>query len=137
VRANRVAPRSSGRKSRASGKTARSPKKAGNGSVLEDLLAEQIRLMELPIPERQAKLVPGRKFAFDFSWPRQKLAVEVQGGTWVKGAHSSGAGIERDCEKAALALLAGYRTLAVTGGQVRSGQALTWIVGLLGTTGSD
>jgi very-short-patch-repair endonuclease len=102
---------------------------------LEDLLAEQIRLMQLPAPERQAKLIPGRRFVHDFCWPRQKLAVEVQGGTWTLGAHSSGAGIERDCEKAALALLAGYRTLAVTGGQVRSGQALTWIHALLETTG--
>jgi len=137
VRANRVGSPSNGQRSRASGKTVRSPRKAGNGSALEDLLAEQIRLMQLPPPERQAKLVPGRKFAHDFYWPRQRLAVEVNGGTWRPGAHSSGAGIERDYEENALTLLEGVRTLFVSGQQVRSGEALTWIHALLGPTGSD
>jgi hypothetical protein len=91
--------------------------------------------MQLPPPERQAKLVPGRRFVHDFYWPRQRLAVEVNGGTWRPGAHSSGAGIERDYEKNALALHEGVRTLFVTGGQVRGGQALTWLVALLGPTG--
>ena len=95
-------------------------------------MAEQIRLMQLPPPVRQAQLVPGRKFAHDFYWPRQKLAVEVNGGTWTKGAHSSGAGIERDYEKNALALQEGVKTLFVSGQQVRSGQALLWIGKLLG-----
>ena len=129
--------RKSGQRSKAWRKTASSRKPASAGSALEDLLAEQIRLMALPIPERQAKLVPGRRFAHDFYWPRQRLAVEVNGGTWTKGAHSSGAGIERDYEKNALTLLEGVRTLFVSGRQVRSGQALTWLVALLGPTGSN
>jgi very-short-patch-repair endonuclease len=85
------------------------------------------------LPARQAKLIPGRKFAFDFAWPEHRLAVEVQGGIWLrKGAHTSGQGVTRDCEKAALALLEGFRTLAVTGEQVRSGDALRWIERLIG-----
>ena len=122
----------SGRRSRGTGKTARSPKRVGAGSALEDCLAEQIRLMQLPPPVRQAKLVPGRRFAFDFSWPRQKLAVEVNGGTMMMLPSHVGAGYERDCEKAAEALIAGYRVLHVTSAHVRRGQALTWIVKLLG-----
>ena len=98
-------------------------------------MADQIRLMQLPPPERQAKIVPGRKFAHDFCWPRQRLLVEVQGGTWGKGAHSSGLGIRRDYVKNALALQEGFRTLFVDGEQVRSGEALTWLVALLGPTG--
>jgi hypothetical protein len=96
------------------------------------LLAEQIRQAGLPSPERQAKLVPGRRFAFDFAWPDLKLAVEVQGGIFLpKGAHTSGAGVTRDCEKAALALLEGYRTLAVTGAMVRDGRAVAWLQRLI------
>ena len=86
------------------------------------------------MPERQAKLIPGRKFAFDFAWAEQRLAVEVQGGIFLpKGAHTSGPGVTRDCEKAALAMLEGYRTLAVTGAMVRDGRAVAWVEALLRT----
>jgi hypothetical protein len=109
-----------------------SPKKASSGSGLEDLLLAQIRAVGLPEPERQARLVPGRKFLWDFAWREHGLACEVQGGIFLpKGAHTSGVGVTRDCEKAALALLEGFVTLAVTGEHVRSGQALAWIEALL------
>jgi hypothetical protein len=92
----------------------------------------------LPLPERQAKLIPGRKFAFDFAWAEQRLAVEVQGGIFLpKGAHTSGPGVTRDCEKGALAMLAGYRPLSVTGEHVRSGRALAWIEALLLASGGN
>jgi hypothetical protein len=88
------------------------------------------------LPERQAALVPGRRFRHDFYWPSARLAVEVNGGTWIPGtAHSSGAGIERDYEKAALTALNGVWTLFVSGRQVRSGEALAWIEALLHRTG--
>ena len=84
------------------------------------------------MPERQAALVPSRRFRFDLCWPAVRLAVEVQGGIFLpKGAHTSGKGVTRDCEKAALAMIEGWRVLPVTGGQVRSGLALKWIERLL------
>jgi hypothetical protein len=55
------------------------------------------------------------------------LLVEVEGGTWVSGRHSRGAGFESDCEKQALAVIAGYRYLRVTSAQVEDGRALVWI----------
>ena len=77
---------------------------------------------------RQYQIDPIRKFAWDFCWPAERLALEVDGGTWMtKGAHSSGKGIERDALKQAIAAIHGYRTLRATTDQVRSGVAAQWV----------
>lgn len=98
------------------------------------LKAEKIAFM------REYRAIPNRKFAYDFRCYGKTLApnvvkhmnevlVEVQGGVWMKGnsAHSSGAGISRDCEKASLAAVHGYRLLQVTPAQIKSGKAIEWI----------
>ena len=99
-------------------------------SHLEDTLAAQIKLVGLPAPVTQYRAVAGRKFAFDFAWPLpgwDSLLVEVQGGIWKPGGHSTGKGITRDCEKINLATLSGWRCLHVTKEHIESGQALKWI----------
>ena len=100
-------------------------------SDLEDTLAFQLRLAGLPIPLREFKAIPSRRFKWDFAWLCKPgefgLLVEVQGGIWQKGGHSTGKGITRDAEKLNLATLAGYRSLIVTAEHIKSGQALKWI----------
>lgn len=100
-------------------------------SKVEDDLEYQTNTLGLPTPEKQAKLIPGRKFAFDFYWPSAKLAVEIQGGTWNIGGHSTGTGIARDCEKANLAVMHGYRVMHFTTQMVKNGEALDFIEGAL------
>lgn len=76
-----------------------------------------------------------RNFRFDFSDVDRRLAIEVQGGGWMRpdekgnrrGAHGTGAHIERDCEKATLAAALGWTVLYVTPTQIRKGLAITWI----------
>jgi very-short-patch-repair endonuclease len=100
-------------------------------SKLETLLASHIHAAGLPVPEREARLIPNRRYRADFYFHDAErgagLVVEVQGGTFRGGRHTRGAGYESDCEKLALLTLLGYRVLWVTGRQVRSGQALRWI----------
>lgn len=69
----------------------------------------------------------GRRFTSDYAWPDYKLLVEVQGGLWVGGAHSSGAGVERDIEKAQLVALLGFTLLPVTEKDIRSNHAIKLI----------
>lgn len=110
--------------------TSSKPRKVRSKAVpskLEAELLRQIGLCDLPAPDREVRLIPGRKFPWDFVWRAQRLCVEVQGGTWTQGAHSRGAGQSRDAEKQALATLAGWRCLTVTGDQIRSGAAVGWI----------
>ena len=96
-------------------------------SALEDLLFGQIKLCGLPEPIREHLAIPGRRFRFDFYWPEPKLLVEVQGGVWSKGGHTSGIGMNRDSEKMNLAVLLGFRCLSVTSNQIKSGKAVAWI----------
>ena len=98
-------------------------------SKLEDTLANQIHLAGLPPPVREFKAVPGRRFSFDFAWPSHRLLLEVQGGTWGAGrsGHSTGSGINRDCEKVSLAVLAGFQVMLADAKQVTSGMALRWL----------
>ena len=61
------------------------------------------------------------------------LAVEIQGGIWLRGrsGHSSGTGILRDIFKAQEYALRGIRYLPVTPDQVKLGIALQMIERLL------
>ena len=94
---------------------------------LELTLLQQIRQAGLAIPERQVKLIPGRQWTWDFVYRAPMIAIEVQGGTWGFGAHSSGVGIARDCEKGNAANMAGWCSLTFTVDQIRSGYALSTI----------
>lgn len=99
------------------------PKKSAS-SLLEETLARHIALAGLPDPVREFACIPGRKFRFDFAWPKHGLLLEVQGGTFSTGAHSTGTGISRDCEKLNLAVIAGWRVMHVTCDQIKSGMAI-------------
>ena len=107
--------------------TARSPHPL---SEPEENLAGMIRMLRLAPPEREYRFCE-RRWRFDFAWPRQSLAVEVEGGSFVAGRHTRGAAFEADCEKYARAVLAGWRVLRVTPRQVDSGQAIEWLIAAL------
>lgn len=94
---------------------------------LEDLLARQLKLAGVPEPERQWRFHPVRRWRFDFAWPGDRLAVEVEGGIFVQGRHARGTGILGDMEKYAEATLIGWRVLRVARQHIISGQALNWI----------
>ena len=96
-------------------------------SVLENNLLLQIKAVKLPIPEQQYMFHDTRKWRFDFAWPDIKLAVEVDGGTWINGGHNRGSGIERDCEKYGEAMLFGWDIYRCTGNMVKHGRAIKTI----------
>jgi very-short-patch-repair endonuclease len=92
-------------------------------SRLEELLAIELRSMNVPAFEREYHFWPGRRFRFDFAWPDRRLAVEVDGGTASGGRHTRAGGYERDCEKLNHAACMGWCVLRFTGRMVRSGAA--------------
>ncbi len=67
----------------------------------------------LPVPTREHQFMPGRKWRFDYAWPEHRVAVEMEGGIWMRGggAHSRPANIERDMEKYNAATLRDWRVL--------------------------
>ena len=99
-------------------------------SDLEEALALQIRLAQLPEPEREfmfAFEATGRRWRFDFCWLPQLVAVEVEGGVWSRGRHVRGGGFTEDCVKHNIAALLGWTVLRVTAEHIESGEALGWI----------
>ena len=96
--------------------------------ALELTLAHQLRALGLTDGMRtQVAFHPTRKWRFDFCWPDRMLAMEVDGGTWVGGAHSRGSGQEKDCEKLAAAVILGYRVMRATTNQVKDWTAARWL----------
>lgn len=113
-------------------------KRRSGKSELELLLLEQIRRAGLPEPVQQHRFATdiGRNWAFDFAWPGQhRLAVEVDGGTWTRGRHTSGAGFQGDCDKTNQAQIMGWLVLRFTGADVREHRAVATIERALGARG--
>lgn len=93
-------------------------------SEREAELAMQIRALKLPSPEREFRFLPTRRFRFDFAWPAQKVALEVEGGTWISGRHNRGKGYASDCVKYSEAAILGWKVIRATGEMVTNGTAL-------------
>jgi hypothetical protein len=74
-----------------------------------------------PEPEFEVRVTPTRRWRFDLAWPREKLAIEVNGGVFVAGRHSRGMGQIRDYEKLNAAQLAGWRVLQIVPKQIADG----------------
>ena len=93
-------------------------------SALENLFALQLGSAGLTGYVREYQAIPGRKFRFDFAFLRERLLVEINGGTYNGGAHGREVGINRDYEKGNLAVVNNWRVLSFDTKQVKSGAAL-------------
>lgn len=64
--------------------------------------------------QSEVKFHPERKWRFDYAAPDKKLAIELEGGIWVKGAHTRGSHYNSDCEKYNAATLLGWKVFRLT-----------------------
>lgn len=58
---------------------------------------------------KEYKFHPTRRWRFDYAIPEYKIALEVEGGVWTGGRHTSPRGFLNDMEKYNTALLMGWR----------------------------
>lgn len=92
---------------------------------------------EPPTREYQfAKEELGRKWRFDFCWPRKKLAVEIDGGVFIGGGHNRGVQMTNDHEKGREAVKLGWRVLRYTTLDLRKRpvqvvEEVAWLKGVL------
>jgi very-short-patch-repair endonuclease len=104
---------------------------AAERDALERSMLQQIthylRIPGLDWRSQYEFLRPDRKYRADFAELTHRLLVEVQGGSWISGAHSRGGGYERDCVRMAEATIAGWTILYVTGDMVNDGRALVLV----------
>ena len=101
-------------------------------SKAEETLAFQIRAVKLPEPVREHRFHETRKWRFDFAYPAQKLAIEVEGGVWSGGRHTRGSGFTNDCEKYNAALMNGWRVYRCTPDMIKKGIVVADLSILLG-----
>ena len=92
----------------------------------QDAYYIQVKQAGLPLPVSEYSAIPARKFRWDFAWPECLILVEIQGGIWSssKTGHTSGVGVNRDCQKGNLANLGSFCCLSFTSDMIRSGIAL-------------
>jgi len=98
-------------------------------------LLRDMKAMKLPAPVREWKFHPSRKWRFDLAWPvitTGKVAVEVEGGQWVKSRHRTGKGFAADMDKYNAGVLLGWRILRFTTSHIENGEAVPVISEALG-----
>lgn len=74
--------------------------------------------MGLPAPETEYKFHTDRKWRMDYAWPDVKVALEVEGGVWSGGRHTSARGFLADMEKYNSAAALGWKVLRTTPGEL-------------------
>ena len=113
-------------------------------STAELTLSVQLEQAGIPC-EREHAFAKPRRWRADFMvyarpiwdgenkrWLNNRILIEIDGGGYVAGRHSRGAGMERDAEKQSAAAILGYRVIRCTPRQVEDGTALGWIRQALG-----
>lgn len=85
-------------------------------SELERAFVTYLRIFapDIPAPVAQFKFDPKRKWPCDYAWPESRLLVEIEGGTWVNGAHVRPEKYAKDCAKYNRATELGYRVIRFT-----------------------
>ena len=66
----------------------------------------------VPVPE--LRFAPPRRWRFDFGWPLERVALEVDGGIWSRGRHARGSGLLKEHEKFNAAAARGWRIFRTT-----------------------
>lgn len=110
----------------------------------EDEFAYQCRAYKLPEALRNYRFaqVMERQWRFDFAFPLQMVAVEIEGLVVKRigdqlvtmGRHANVAGFREDCLKYAAAVHLGWRLLRFEQSQVTSGEAIEWTIRVLGSS---
>jgi very-short-patch-repair endonuclease len=108
----------------------RKPGEPKQESELELHVAHHLRVLGIEFT-RETLVCPGRKWRFDFTFPPHKLALEVDGGSYVAGRHTRGAGFAGDIAKMNCASFEGWTVLRADTTMVKSGDAVELVVRML------
>jgi len=107
-------------------------------SELGDGMAIQLNSMVavgklLPyVREHRFALEIGRQWRFDFAWPEQKVALEVEGGVhFGKSRHTTSGGFIEDCHKYNAAAVMGWTLIRADPRLVTKGWALEYVMDVL------
>lgn len=91
-------------------------------SAIEAHFGRDARALKLPPWRRNYRFLDGRKFEIDYAWVDLRFGVEIDG-----HVHRIRDRFDTDREKGALAILAGWTVMHVTGQHIRQGLAVEWV----------
>lgn len=95
--------------------------KDASPKLTTQILLNDIRVAKLPEPALEHRFHPERRWRLDLAWIEDKVGLEIEGGVWIQGRHSRGAGMEADMEKYNAAQLMGWTVLRYSTEQVKQG----------------
>lgn len=96
-----------------------------------EVFLRALEVRRMPLPEREWKFEAKRRWRFDYAWPNQMVALEVEGGVWTGGRHTRGAGFVGDMEKYNAATVAGWRVVRVVPGKLCASATVGMLESLL------
>jgi very-short-patch-repair endonuclease len=94
--------------------------KPGKVSKLEQRFEFLWRLLNGPDLEREYRFHPTRKWRADFAHLPSRTLIEIEGGIWVRGRHTTPRGFAADAEKYLEATLDGWRVLRLVDQQIKA-----------------
>ena len=100
----------------------------------EAKLALELKALKIEF-EQEFHFQPGRKWRADFHLKGRMILIEVEGGIWTNGRHTSGKGYIGDMEKYNAATMLGYQVIRFSTEQVKSGLAIQQIEKMVGDLG--
>lgn len=80
---------------------------------------------------KEFRFHPTRRWRFDYAMPEHKIAVEVEGGVWTGGRHTSPKGFLGDIEKYNTATAMGWRILRTIPDELVSAKMLKMLRGMI------
>lgn len=93
-------------------------------SNLEDDFEYLLQKSQIEGYEREFRFHDKRKWKFDFAWPKEKIACEVEGGVFNLGRHLRPIGFINDCEKYNTAVTMGWSILRFTSNVINDGSCI-------------
>lgn len=81
----------------------------------------------LPVPMEEYQFHDTRKWRFDFAWPVQKVALEIDGGNFMGGAHVNGGRIRKTQEKENEAQAMGWKIFHVYPEAALKAEIINWL----------
>lgn len=85
---------------------------------------------------KELRFHPTRRWRFDYAIPDYKIAVEVEGGVWTGGRHTSPKGFLSDIEKYNTATVMGWRILRTVPDELVSAKLLMMLRAMISTNNS-
>ena len=104
-------------------KTAQKPRKQPKTDIFTSICKSDLKIEVV----KEYKFHPTRKWRFDFAIPEHKIALEVEGGVWTGGRHTSSTGFLKDMEKYNTATSMGWRVFRTTPNDLYNSKTLNML----------